>query len=148
MARKKLHSVRLKEEEREELKRYLRKGKSSARSLTRARILLLADEDRNDEEITEALKVSKSTVSRIKKRYFEEGLDFALHERARSGAPPKIDGRIEAQLTLLACSEPPNGRSKWTIRLLADSLVEIEVVESISHMSVQRLLKKMKLSLG
>ena len=143
-----MHSVRLKEEEREELKRYLRKGKSSARSLTRARILLLADEDRNDEEITEALKVSKSTVSRIKKRYFEEGLDFALHERARSGAPPKIDGRIEAQLTLLACSEPPNGRSKWTIRLLADSLVEIEVVESISHMSVQRLLKKMKLSLG
>jgi transposase len=148
MARKKLHSVRLKEEEREELKRYLRKGKSSARSLTRARILLLADEDRNDEEITEALKVSKSTVSRIRKRYFEEGLDFALHERARSGAPPKIDGRIEAQLTLLACSEPPNGRSKWTIRLLADRLVEIEVVESISHMSVQRLLKKMKLSLG
>ena len=148
MARKKLHSVRLKEEEREELKRDLRKGKSSARSLTRARILLLADEDQNDEEIKEALKVSKSTVSRIRKRYFEEGLDFALHERARSGAPPKIDGRIEAQLTLLACSEPPNGRSKWTIRLLADRLVEIEVVESISHMSVQRLLKKMKLSLG
>jgi transposase len=148
MARKKLHSVILKEEEREELKRYLRKGKSSARSLTRARILLLADEDQNDEEIKEALKVSKSTVSRIRKRYFEGGLDFALHERARSGAPPKIDGRIEAQLTLLACSEPPNGRSKWTIRLLADRLVEIEVVDSISHMSVQRLLKKMKLSLG
>ena len=143
-----MHSVRLKEEEREELKRYLRKGKSSARSLTRARILLLADEDRNDEVILEALKVSKSTVSRIRKRYCEGGLDFALHERARSGAPPKIDGRIEAQLTLLACSEPPDGRSKWTVRLLADRLVEMEVTESISHMSVQRLLKKMKLSLG
>lgn len=73
---------------------------------------------------------------------------FALHEKARSGSPPKIDGRIEAQLTLLACSEPPDGRSKWTVRLLADKLVEMEVIDSISHMSVQRLLKKMKLSLG
>jgi putative transposase len=148
MARKKIHSVVLKEEEREELRQYLRKGKSSTRSLTRARILLLADEDRNDEEISDALKVSKSTVSRIRKRYCEDGLDFALHEKARSGAPPKIDGRIEAQLTLLACSEPPDGRSKWTVRLLADRLVEMEVTESISHMSVQRVLKKMKLSLG
>jgi ''Paired box'' domain. len=148
MARKKLHIVSLKEQEREELKQYLRKGRSSARSLTRARILLLADEGRDDEMIAEALKVSKSTVSRIRTRYCEGGLDFALHEKARSGAPPKIDGRIEAQLTLLACSEPPDGRSRWTVRLLADRLVEMEVVEVISHMSVQRLLKKMKLSLG
>jgi transposase len=148
MARKKLHIVNLKEQEREELKQYLRKGKSSARSLTRARILLLADEGRDDEMIAEALKVSKSTVSRIRTRYCESDLDFALHEKARSGAPPKIDGRIEAQLTLLACSEPPDGRSRWTVRLLADRLVEMEVVEAISHMSVQRLLKKMKLSLG
>ena len=143
-----MHSVKLKDEEREDLNRYLRKGKSSARSLTRARILLLADEGRDDEEITEALKVSKSTVSRIRKRYCECGLDSALHEKARSGAPPKIDGRIEAQLTLLACSEPPDGRSRWTVRLLADRLVDMEVVEAISHMSVQRLLKKMKLNLG
>jgi transposase len=75
-------------------------------------------------------------------------LDFALNEKPRSGAPPKINGRIEARLTLLACSEPPEGRSKWTLRLLADKLVEMEVVDSISHMSVQRLLKKMNLSLG
>ena len=148
MAKKKLHIVSLKEQEREELKQYLRKGKSSARSLTRARILLLADEGRDDEMIAKALKVSKSTVSRIRTRHCEGGLDFALHEKARSGAPPKIDGRIEAQLTLLACSEPPDGRSRWTVRLLADRLVEMEVVEAISHMSVQRLLKKMKLSLG
>lgn len=148
MGRKKLHIVSLKEEEREELKRYLRKGKSSARSQTRARILLLADEGRDDEEIVEALNVSKSTVSRIRKRYCDNGLDSALHEKARSGAPLKIDSRIEAQLTLLACSEPPDGRSKWTVRLLADKLVEMEVIDSISHMSVQRLLKKMKLSLG
>ena len=143
-----MHIVSLKEEEREELKRYLRKGKSSARSLTRARILLLADEGRDDEEIAGALTVSKSTVSRIRTRYCENGLDSALNEKSRSGAPPKIDSRIEAQLTLLACSEPPDGRSKWTVRLLADKLVEIEVVDSISHMSVQRLLKKMNLNLG
>jgi transposase len=110
--------------------------------------LLLADEGRDDDDITDILKVSKSTVCRIKKRYCEGGLDFALHEKARSGAPLKMDGRIEAQLTLLACSDPPEGRSRWTVRLLADKLVEMEVVDSISHMSVQRLLKKMKLSLG
>ena len=89
MARKKLHIVSLKEQERVELKQYLRKGKSSAKSLTRARILLLADEGRDDEMIAETLKVSKSTVSRIRTRYCESGLDFALHEKARSGAPPK-----------------------------------------------------------
>jgi transposase len=148
MGRKKLHIINLKEEERKELKRYLRKGKSPARSLTRARILLLADEGRDDQEIAEILKVSKSTVSRIRTRYSISGLDPALHERDRSGTPPKLDGRIEAQLTLLACSEPPDGRSKWTVRLLADRLIEMEVVDSISQMSVQRLLKKMKLSLG
>jgi putative transposase len=148
MTRKKLHVISLKEEERKELKQYLRKGKSSARSLTRARILLLADEGLDDEKIAGALKVSKSTISRIRTRYCESGLDFALHEKARIGAPPKIDSRIEAQLTLLACSEPPDGRSRWTVRLLADRLVEMDIVDSISHMSVQRLLKKMKLNLG
>jgi transposase len=148
MARKKLYIVHLKAEEREELKQYLRRGKSSARSQTRARILLLADEGQDDDKIEEALKVSKSTIIRIRARYCERGLDYALQEKARSGAPTKIGSRIETQLTLLACSEPPDGRSKWTVRLLADKLIEMEVVESISHMSVQRLLKKMKLNLG
>jgi transposase len=148
VSRKRLYSVSLKEEDRKELSQNLRRGKASARSLTRARILLLADEGIEDKEIAETLRVSKSTANRIRKRYCEGGLDFASHEKARSGAPPKIDGKIEAQLTLLACSEPPDGRSKWTLRLLADKLVEMEVVDSISHMSVQRLLKKMKLSLG
>jgi transposase len=148
VSREKLFCVRLKEEERGELSRYLRRGKSSARSLTRARILLLADEGREDREIAEALKVSKSTANRIRKRYCDGGLEFALHEKARSGAPSKIDGRIEAQLTLLACSEPPGGRSNWTLRLLADKLVELDAVDSISHMSVQRILKKMKSNRG
>ena len=148
MAMKRVHVVKLKEEERDELMQFLRKGKSSARSQTRARILLLSDEGLEDDEIAETLKVSKSTVSRIRKRYCEGGLDLALREKPRSGAPKKMDGRVEAQLTLLACSDPPEGRSRWTIRLLTDRLVELEVVDSISHMSVQRLLKKMKLSLG
>jgi putative transposase len=123
-----LYTVRLKDDERKELNQYLRRGKSSARSLTRARILLLADEGRPDAEIAETLHVSKSTANRIRKRYCEGGLDFALHEKTRSGAPPKID----------------DGRSKWTLRLLADKLVELEAVDSLSHMSVHRILKKTK----
>jgi putative transposase len=144
MSRKTIFCVRLSEEDRTELNKYLRHGKSPARSLTRARILLLADEGHSDEVIVEALKVSRPTVNRIRKRYCEGGLDFALYEKSRSGAPPKLDGRVEAELTLLACSEPPEGRSKWTLRLLADKLVELEAVDSISHMSVHRILKKMR----
>jgi transposase len=148
VSRKTIFCVSLQEEDRDELNRYLRRGKSSARSLTRARILLLADEGRSDEEIVDSLKVSRTTVNRIRKRYCIGGLKFALHEKNRSGAPPKIDGRVEAQLTLLACSEPPEGRSKWTLRLLADKLVELEAVDSISHMSVHRLLKKTRSNRG
>ena len=144
MSRKTIFCVRLSEEDRTELNKYLRHGKSPARSLTRARILLLADEGHSDEVIVEALKVSRPTVNRIRKRYCEGGLDFALYEKPRSGEPPKLDGRVEAELTLLACSEPPEGRSKWTLRLLADKLVELEAVDSISHMSVHRILKKMR----
>ena len=148
MAMKRVHVVNLREEEREKLNQFLRKGKSSARSQTRARILLLADEELEDDEIVETLKVSKSTVCRIRKRYCKSGLDYAMNEKPRIGAPKKIDGRVEAHLTLLACSDPPEGRSRWTVKLLADRLVELEVVDTISTMSVQRLLKKMKLSLG
>lgn len=81
------------------------------------------------------MTVSKSAVSRIRKRCCEGGLDYALHEKPRCGALIKIDGKIEAQLTMLACSEPPDGRSKWTLKLLADRLVEMEVVDSIAQMA-------------
>ena len=148
MARKTIFCVRLKEEEREELNQYIRRGKSSARSLTRARILLLADEGQSDEEIIDALKASRTTIVRIRKRYFEGGLDSALNEKSRCGAPPKIDARVEAKLTGLACSDPPEGRSRWTLNLLADKLVELGEVDSISGMSVCRVLKKMKSSHG
>jgi len=148
MAMKRVYVIKLREQERAELIQYLRKGRSSARSQTRARILLLSDDNQEDDEIVETLKVSKSTVCRIRKRYCEGGLDYALREKPRSGAPAKIDGKIQAKITMLACSEPPDGRSKWTLKLLADRLVEMDVVDSISNMTVQRVLKKMKLSLG
>jgi putative transposase len=142
------YNVKLTAEEKEKLHRYLNRGKASARSLTRARILLLAAAGRSNDEIKSALNVSKTTISRIRRRYCEGGLEFALSEKPRSGAPPKIDGRIETQLIRLACSELPEGRSRWTLRLLADKLVELECADSISHMSVHRMLKKMKSSHG
>jgi transposase len=91
-----------------------------------------------------ALKVSRTTIVRVRKRYCEDGLVFALTEKPRSGAPPKIDARVEAKLTALACSNPPEGRSRWTMNLLADKLVELGEVDSISGMSVCRALKKMR----
>jgi len=148
MGRKRLHEVSLKEGEREELESFIRKGKASARSLTRARILLLADEGRSDKEIVDVLKVCRGTVRNTRDKYWKGGLDCALNEKPRSGAPPKIDGRVEAELTLLACSDPPEGRSRWTIMLLRDKLVEMGVVDSISHMTVYRTLKKKRSSRG
>jgi transposase len=148
VARTTIFHVKLKEEERDGLNRYIRYGESSARSLTRARILLLADEGQSDAEVVNALKVSRTTVVRVRKRYCEHGLEFALTEKPRCGAPPKIDARVEAKLTGLACSNPPEGRSRWTMNLLADKLVELGEVDSISGMSVCRALKKMRLSHG
>jgi hypothetical protein len=92
--------------------------------------------------------ITRPTVNRTRKRYCEEGLDSAINDKPRSGAPPKIDGTIEAQVTLLACSKPPEGKSTWTLKLLADKIVEMEVVESISAMTIQRILKKAKPNLG
>lgn len=148
MGRKRVHEVSLKEGERDELESFIRKGKASARSLTRARILLLADEGRSDKEIVDVLKVCRGTVRNTRDRYWKGGLDCALNEQPRSGAPPKMDGRVEAELTLLACSDPPDGRSRWTVMLLRDKLVEMGVVDSISHMTVYRTLKKKSSSRG
>ncbi len=148
MSRITLHKVVLKEEEREKLHNYIQRGKASVRSVTRARILLLADSGRSDAEIVDALGASKSTVARLRKKYCQEGLDSVLNEKPRSGAPQRISGRAKARLTALACSEPPEGRSAWTLQLLADRLVELKEVDSISTMSVSRILKKSRLSRG
>jgi transposase len=148
MPRKTIFVVKLTAEDRDYLTQFIRRGKASARSLARARILLMADEGYSNKEIVEVIKVSRPTVNHISKRYCQEGLDSAINEKPRSGAPPKIDGTIEAQVTLLACSKPPEGKSTWTLKLLADKLVELEVIESISTMTVQRILKKARPSLG
>lgn len=148
MPRKTVFVVNLKDEDRAYLNQHIRRGRASARSLTRARILLMADEGRSNKEIAGILKTTEPTIIQIKKRYCQEGLESALNEKARSGAPVKIDGTIEAQVTLLACSEPPEGRSSWTMQLIADKLVELEVVDSISAMSIHRTLKKVKPSPG
>lgn len=148
MSRKIVHQVRLKEEERNELYRYLHQGIASARSLNRARMLLMADEGYSDDHISKSLQVAKSTVARIRGRYFQEGLQSALKEKPRSGAPPKIDGRAKAEVVAIACSKPPGGRSRWTLRLMADRAVELNVVDSVSHTTILRILKKMRSSRG
>ncbi len=142
MARKTIFIVNLTEKDREYLNQFIRRGKASARSQFHARVLLMADEGYSNKEIAEILKITRPTVNSIRKRYCQDGLDSSLNDKPRSGAPPKIDRTIEAQVTLLACSDPPEGRSSWTLQLLADKLVELKAIDSISAMSVQRILKK------
>jgi hypothetical protein len=146
---KKKYPVILSETEREELKRLIAAGTAPARKLTHARILLKADQSPEgpgwvDEQVADAVEVSQPTVARVRKQYyFEEGLGAALNRR-----PPKreyhrkLDGEQEARLIALACSEPPEGQARWSLRLLADKLVELEIVEEVSYQRVRRTLKK------
>lgn len=143
-----LYEIKLKKAEKIKLENYVKKGKRSARAITRARILLLVNEGKAIDDIVKILQVSRPTVYRIRKRYSEEGLEFILKEKYRSGQPSKIDARVETQLASIACSEPPKGQGRWTLRLLAKRMVELEIVESISHTHVATLLKKVNLSLG
>ncbi len=139
---KKLYVVDLTPEERGKLLDSLNRGTAPARRLTRARALLLADEGRSDEAIGAALHISRPTVERLRKRFVDSGLEWALKDRPRKGAPRKLSGRDEALLVATACSDAPEGRTRWTMQLLADRLVETNVVESISDETVRRILKK------
>jgi len=141
----KKYVVKLTEEERDELKRLISRGKSSARKQTRARILLKADEGLKDREIVAALGVGRSTVERTRKRFVEGNLAKALNEDPRPGARRKVDGRVEAHLIATACAPAPEGHARWSLRLLAERLVELGVVESISHETVRQVLKKNEL---
>ena len=142
----------LNDEERVELEQMIRSGTNSARVIGRARTLLLIDRSqgkkRTIQEVAEAAMVSPGTVSNIKRRYFEGGLPSALYDKPRPGAKPKVDGEVEARLIALTCSDPPEGYERWTLRLLANELVALEVLESISHVTVGEVLKKTNLSLG
>ena len=145
-------AVCLSEGERSHLKGLLRRGAAPARVQTRARVLLLTDcslgQHRPDEEVSQAVLTSVSTVKRTRGRFLAEGLAAALAEKPRPGHPPKITGEIEAQLVLLACTQAPEGHDHWTLRLLAERLVELGCLDSISHVAVGNRLKKMQSSLG
>ena len=145
---RKIYIVDLTEEEQTYLLDLIKSGKHAARKLNRARILLLANEGKADREIAEALHTSTPTVQRTRQRFVEGNLERALNEDPRPGAQKKLDERGEALLKALADSEPPEGRKKWTLQLLADRLVELRVVDSISYETVRQELKKSGLSLG
>lgn len=140
--------VELSDGERKFLKDLIRKGGKSVSILGRARVLLKADQGRTDPENAEFSDVSLSTVFRIRRRFVEEGLDSAVF-RKNTGKRiyRKLDGKAEATLIATACSEAPEGRSRWTLRLLADRLIALEVVDSVSHECVRETLKKTNLSL-
>ncbi len=150
----KKYVVTLTEEERRTLRRLLSSGKASARKLTHSRILLQADSGEDgvgwtDQRICEGLGVGLSTVERVRKRFVEEGFEAALVPR-KSGRQyrRKLDGDGEAHLIALACNQPPTGRGRWTLRLLAERMVALEYVDTLSHETVRGVLKKTSLSLG
>jgi len=141
--------------ERDELKGIVAKGKHNSQKVLNALILLNYDGDApeprtlSEQEIASVLKVSEMKIHRVKQRFVEEGLDIALngHERERV-YKRKVDGDFEAHLVALSCSEPPEGQAQWSLRLLADKVVELGYVESVSYETVRRVLKKTKSSLG
>jgi transposase len=145
-------TVTLTDDQRQHLDNLLRSGNAPARVQTRARILLHTDrgqgQARTDQEVAQAIRVSCATVLRTRKTFLEEGLDAALYDKPRPGAVPKITGEVEAKLVTLACSDPPTGRGRWTLRLLADTMVELGYVESITNVAVYQRLKKMNLNPG
>lgn len=151
----KKYIVTLTEEEREALEGLTSKGKHKTQKILDALILLGCDEGQfqtkrsTNEEIARVLNTSMRKIDRVKKRFVEEGLDVALN--GRKGAriyAKKADGDFEAHLVALSCSEPPEGFARWSLRLLADKVIELNYIDSISHEAVRRVLKKTKLNLG
>ncbi len=150
----KKYKVTLTTEEQAMLRDLVSVGKAAARKITHARILLLADEhsedgNQTDDAIVRALQVGSATVARVRRRFVEQGLEAALNRQfQRNRRAKKLDGEGEAFLVATACSEAPEGRTSWTLRLLADRLVECNIVDSISPEAVRQTLKKTNLSLG
>ena len=142
------------EAERQELQALVSKGRAAARKLTRARILLLADQAeggpaKQDAEIVDALGCGRATVERVRKQFIEEGLEATLNPKPTTRTyERRLDGKAEAHLVAIACGAPPEGRARWTLRLLADRMVGLGQVESLSYETVRQTLKKTRLSLG
>jgi hypothetical protein len=150
----KRYRVTLTQQEREGLQKLVSVGKGAARKLARARMLLLADQaeggqSKADPEIVEALGCARATVERVRKLFVEEGLEATLQPKPTTrNYERKLDGKTEAHLIALACGAPPKGRARWTLRLLGDRMVGLGHLESVSHETVRRTLKKTNLSLG
>lgn len=148
------YTIKLSQEEVKELRAIIGKGSHTSQTYRTAYILLNCDEgDYSDkvtnEQISKVLKVGMRTIDRVKKKFVEEGFEAVLERRTSSRVyDVKIDGEVEANLVKLCCSEPPSGFAKWSLRLLADKLVELQYVDSISHVSVGNILKKTNLNLG
>jgi len=147
--------VTLTEEEREILGALTYRGKHKSQKIINSLILLACDEGEfqkkrsTNKEITRILNISMKKIDRVKKRFVEDGFDVALHGRKGSRIyAKKVDGDLEAHLAALSCSEPPEGFARWSLRLLADKAVELDYIDSISHETIRRVLKKMKLNLG
>ncbi|UQZ82691.1 hypothetical protein SK3146_01850 [Paenibacillus konkukensis] len=139
--------VELSQEEREQLEQLINKGKVAGHKIKHAHMLLKADEGEHgpswpDTRIAEAYNVSESTVRNLRKRLVEKGFEAALEREKQTNYRTKLDGEAEAKLIAIACSQPPEGYSRWSVRLLADRLVELEIVDAVSHMTVQRVMKK------
>lgn len=144
----KLYRVTLTQPERQELQEMISRGKDNARKLAHARILLQADESargprRTDQQIAEALETTTRTIERVRQRFVEESLESALlPQPSKRIYTRKLDGKQEAKLIAVACSKPPAGKKRWTLRLLAEQMVELEVVDELSHETVRQTLKK------
>jgi len=136
--------IELEETEEKLLKNFVKKGRKSARGLTRARILLLANQLKGDTEIAEILGVGRNTIWRIKKRYLEEGLESALRDKPRSGQPKKYTERHEAEIIAQACTKSPDGRKRWSLTLLTEEMRKKEGFETINRESIRLILKKAK----
>ena len=150
----KIYKVTLTDEEREYLTALISRGKAAARKLTHARILLKADQSEDgpawdDRHISESFDVSVATVERVRKYFVEDSTEAALNHKKPCGTRPvKFDGEKEAHLIALACSQPPDGHADWTLRLLADKMIELNHFESLSHETVRQVLKKTNLNRG
>lgn len=139
----------LSESDKEYLKNYVKKGRHSARAIKRANVLLQLDSGKTIKEVSYLSGVSEATVSNVKSRYKEEGdVCRAIEDKPRPGQPPKITQEVEAHITSLACSKAPDGRSQWSLRLLAEKVVELGYADSLSHEAVRKCLKKANLSRG
>jgi transposase len=142
------HEIKLTPKERQKLLAVVSKGRNQAVVIRRAHILLKSDEGKTDREICEQLYIDEETVRRTRLRFCEDGLSNALEDKPRPGAASKLDEGQEAYLTAIACTEPPSGRARWTLELLAQRLIEEGVIEHIAPETVRLILKKNRLSLG